>query len=313
MQKTMRIPVKRATALLCVLCAVLLLASAAAERSIVSTDSWTPPDLSGFTDINSPELLLLKVLQEELGYTEGPLSNQTKYGEWFSGGRVAWCSELLTWCVDQVDQRYGTALMDSVFPYYGGPATGAPFFMRKGRFISDTGKMPNTYEVQWLIGSDQYLQSNEYIPYPGDYIFFYYYNRANGTDHVALVEGVSRNQDGSIQVHVIEGNNPDTVQRAVYALEDKSIYGYGTPVKRACTNLRVYNENDDVLQLQSECAALGYYTMEPRYLGVFTNKLKDAVKQLQRDADLRADGVVDMDTRAAIDMMMNTLQTTEKE
>ncbi|MBE0600742.1 MAG: peptidoglycan-binding protein, partial [Firmicutes bacterium] len=145
-----------------------------------------------------------------------------------------------------------------------------------------------------------------YIPYPSDYIWFYYYSRAQGTDHVALIEGVSRDADGSIQVHVIEGNNPDKVQRAVYALEDKSIYGYGTPVKRAYTNLRVYLENDDVLLLQTELAALGYYTMESRYTGVFSSKLKDAVKQLQRDTGVRATGIVDMDTRAAIDALLDS-------
>ncbi len=304
---------RKTTIVLCILCILLILVPASAEREIVSTEAWTPPDLTDFTDTDSPELLVLKVAQEELGYEEGPLSNQTKYGEWFCGGRVAWCSEFLTWCVDQVDQRYGTALMDTVFPYYGGPSTGAPFFIQKGRFISDTGQVPNTYEKQWLIGSDQYLENNEYIPYPGDYIWFYYYNRTQGTDHVALVEGVSRDADGSIQIHVIEGNNPDKVQRAVYALVDKSIYGYGTPVKRAYTNLRVYNENDDVLLLQNDMVTLGYYTMESRYTGVFSNKLKDAVKQLQRDTGVRATGIVDMDTRDAIAALLDDMETAAAE
>ena len=297
------------------LIAVLLLAgaSAAQERAIVSTEDWTPPDLTDFDDTASPELLLLKVAQEELGYTEGPLSNETKYGEWFSGGRVAWCSEFLTWCVDQVDQRYGTDLMDNLYPVYGGPSTGAPFFMEKGRFISDDGKIPASGMLQWLIGSDRYLEANEYIPYPGDYIWFYYYSRRQGTDHVALVEGVSENGDGGIVIHVIEGNNPDSVQRATYDLTQKGIYGYGTPVRRAYSNLRLYVENDDVLVLQADLAALGYYAMEEGREGVFTEAVQNAVKQLQRDAGLPADGIVEIGTRAAMEELLADANITASE
>ena len=282
-----------------------LAGSAAAEREIVATADWTLPDLTDFADTASPELLVLKVAQEEIGYTEGPLSNQTKYGEWFSGGRVAWCAEFITWCVDQVDQRYGTALMDTVFPYYGGYSTGAPFFIRKGRFISDDGKVPTSGMLQWLIGSDHYLEANEYIPYPGDYIWFYYYSRKQGTDHVALVEGVSENEDGSIAIHVIEGNNPDSVQRAVYDLTDKSIYGYGTPVQRAYTNMRLYVESDDVLALQADMTVLGYYEMEDGYAGTYTSAMAAAVKRLQRDAGLSVDGIVDMATHSAIETLLD--------
>ncbi len=288
-----------------ILIAVFLFAGAAAEeRTLVSTKDWVPPDLTDFSDTASPELLVLKVAQEELGYTEGPLSNETKYGEWFCGGRVSWCAEFITWCVDQADQRYGTEMMDTLFPYYGGPSTGAPFFIQRGRFISDDGKIPVSGMLQWLIGSDHYLEANEYIPYPGDYIWFYYYSRRQGTDHVALVEGASENADGSICIHVIEGNNPDSVQRAVYDLTDKSIYGYGTPVRRAWSNLRLYVENDDVLALQRDMLALGYYAMEEGREGAFTEALQMAVKQLQRDAGLPADGIVDIDTRAAMEEML---------
>lgn len=283
-----------------VLLTVLIAFAAAEERNIVSTDAWTPPDLENLTADDSPELLLLQVAQGEVGYVEGPLTDETKYGEWFCGGRCAWCAEFVTWCVDQVDQRYGTQLMDQLFPYYGGPSTGAPFFIEKGRFISDNGKLP-TNEKQWLIGSDHYLAANEYIPYPGDYIWFYYYNRSVGTDHVALVEGVSRNDDGGILVHVIEGNNPDRVQRATYDLTDQRVYGFGTPVKRAYSNLRLYNSNDDVLPLQQDLITLGYYTMEEGQEGYFTKEVQSAVKQFQRDHDMTGSGIVDMETRAALE------------
>lgn len=58
----------------------------------------------------------------------------------------------------------------------------------------------------WLIGADAYLENHEYIPSPGDYMWFSYYSPKKRTDHVAIVEGVSQNPDGSLLIHVIEGN-----------------------------------------------------------------------------------------------------------
>ncbi|MCE5342748.1 MAG: peptidoglycan-binding protein [Eubacteriales bacterium] len=294
-----RSPIVKFILMMAVLAMFPMFASAE-DRVIVPTENWTPPVLDSLTASDEPQLLLLQVAQQEVGYVEGPKNDETKYGEWFAGGRVAWCSEFITWCVDQVDQRYGTDLMNNVFPWYGGPSTGAPFFIKKGRFISDTGSLP-TNEKQWLIGSDHYLESNEYIPYAGDYIWFYYYNRSQGTDHVGLVEGVSQDADGVIWVHVIEGNNPDRVQRAVYALTDSRIYGFGTPVKRAYTNLRIYNNNDDVLALQANMETLGYYQSEAGRDSVFTLTLQAAVKKFQKEQSIRATGIVDMDTRLSIE------------
>ncbi len=290
------------TALFALMMALLLIgaASGLTEEALVATEDWMPPDLTQYTAVAPPELLLLKVAQEEIGYVEGPLPDESKYGTWYSGGRVAWCAEFITWCVDQVDQRYGTQLMGNLYPRYGGSKDGAPFFMKRGRFISDDGKLP-TREKQWLIGSDHYLKSNEYVPHPGDYIWFYYYSRRQGTDHVALVEGVSRDENGKIQVHVIEGNNPDRVQRAVYDLTDKRIYGFGTPVKRAFSNLRLYNQNDDVIALQQAMIDLGYYQMEKGREGYFTPALKAAVQKLQKASGISATGIADLETRAVLD------------
>lgn len=268
--------------------------------ALTPTADWTPPDLSALTAESAPQLLLLKVAQGEVGYVEGPLPDESKYGEWFSHSRCAWCAEFLTWCVDQVDQQYGRHLMEDVYPRYGGPSTGAPFFIQKGRFISDNGKLP-TKEKQWLVGSDHYLGANEYIPHVGDYIWFYYYNRTVGTDHVAIVEGVSVEPDGAVTVHVIEGNNPDRVQRALYSLNDTRIYGFGTPVKRAYSNLRLYNQSDDVLALQQALAEAGYYTMEAGREGYFTEALAEAVKQAQHDCGLKGTGIVDRETRNAME------------
>ena len=290
----------RFLALIIAACCFCLGAAAQSMDEIIATDVWTPPDLTYLDENSPPELLVLKVAQEEIGYVEGPLPDESKYGAWFSGGRAAWCAEFLTWCVDQVDQRYQTKLMNNVFPWYGASKEGAPFFIEKGRFISDDGKLP-TREKQWLIGSDSYLKANEYIPSPGDYMWIYYQSRKLGTDHVALVEGVSRDKNGKILIHVIEGNNPDRVQRAVYPIDRNGIYGFGTPVKKAHANLRLYNQNDDVKVLQEDLIRLSYYQMEEKREGYFTLALKNAVKQFQRDAGITATGIVDMETRAALE------------
>ena len=214
------------------------LSSARAEgnagRVFVATADWVPPVIDEEEALkNEPWLLVLKTAQEEIGYVEGPREDQSKYGEWFGDKYTAWCAEFLTWCVNTTDERYGTDLMKRVFPYYGHPRDGAPWFLQRERFVTSTSRVPVTGEEMWLIGMDRYLTNKEYIPYPGDYMWFAYYSPKKGTDHVAIVEGVSVEPDGSYLVHVIEGNNPDRVQRNTYELTWKLIYGYGTPVRRA--------------------------------------------------------------------------------
>lgn len=292
--------------LLCVAC----LAASAEERQFVPTAQWTPPDLSQVTSGSPPELLLLKVAQEELGYVEGPRNNQSKYGAWFSGRRVAWCAEFLAWCVDQADQRYGTQLTDNIYPHRDTSGKDVTYFVQKGRFIGDTGKLPSN-EKQWLAGSEEYLKKDEYIPYPGDYILFVWYSRSRGTDHVAVVEGVSRDEDGAIQLHIIEGNNPDRVQRATVALTDKQIYGFGTPVKRAYSVLKLYNRNDDVAQLQKDLITLGYYKQEKNKEGVFTSKVRSALRTLQKDLDIPVTSVVDIATREAMEEALEESESKE--
>jgi hypothetical protein len=225
-----------------------------------ATEDWQPPVIDEAAAKDAPWLWVLKIAQEEIGYIEGPLNDESKYGAWFSGGgRPAWCAEFLTWCVNESDTRYGTDFMRKVYPWYGGTKEGYPWFVERGTFISDNGQLP-TREKQWLIGSDHYLEDNEYVPQPGDYMWIWYHSRKQGPEHVCIVEGVSRNADGSLCVHVIEGNNPDRVQRAEYDLDYKLIYGFGTPVKRACRNIRVYNSGDEVDAFLNDFEKLGWYT-----------------------------------------------------
>ena len=151
---------------------------------------------------------LLEVARGELGYAEGPHSF-TKYGLWSGDANAEWCAEFICWCVDQVDQRYGTNLLDVVYPNYSGQNTGRDWFIERGRFVYRKGNCPD-WGYQWLLGSDHLLQKNEYIPRAGDLVFFSY-NEAGDTEHVALVEYCTRDAEGNVIIHVIEGNNPSSV------------------------------------------------------------------------------------------------------
>ena len=268
--------------------------------SYVPTEEWVPPVINESSALeSSPWLLVLKIAQEEIGYVEGP-NNKSKYGKWFGDEYTAWCAEFLTWCVNEADERYGTSLMDNVFPHYGHPKDGAPWFLQRERFISSKDRVPGTEERTWLIGADDYLQRGEYIPSPGDYMWFSYYSSKKGTDHVAIVEGVSQNQDGSLVIHVIEGNNPDRVQRNTYDIGCGQIYGYGTPVRKATRSLRLYSHGDDCQPVNLYLHLLGYMPVGS-YAQEITEKTIQALKEYQKDNGLRQTCQVDKETRALME------------
>ena len=75
------------------------------DRVLAATETWEPPVIDESVKDTEPWLLVIKVAQEELGYTEGPASNETKYGQWYAGRRSAWCAEFLSWCVNESDSR----------------------------------------------------------------------------------------------------------------------------------------------------------------------------------------------------------------
>lgn len=289
--------------LMLMLCLMLVHPAYAEETDYPLTSEWEPPVITEDCIETEPWLLVLKIAQEEIGYVEGPLNNQSKYGEWFCQRRVAWCAEFLTWCVNEADTRYGTELLRNVYPWYGTSKEGAPWFMARGRFVSDTGIVPGGREKQWMIGADQYMQEHEYIPSPGDYLWIFYYSTKQGPDHVAIVEGVSRDENGELQIHVIEGNNPDRVQRAVYPHNYKLIYGYGTPDRHAYTNISLYDRGDDVQVLEDILVADGIMKPRTQYKDQMDKKLRDALKTYQRKHGLTVTGTWDLETRTYMESL----------
>jgi len=248
---------------------------------------------------------LLKVAVGELGYTEGP-NNLTKYGDWSGDPNAAWCAEFVCWCVDQVDRRFGEDLLNVVYPNYGGQNTGRDWFIARGRFVYRKGNCPN-WGYQWLKGSDSIMKKNDYIPHPGDLIFFSY-NEVGDTEHVALVEYSARAADGRTIVHVVEGNNPSSVQRNSYYLDNSQVLGFGACQDVVDTTMRSGNSGDKVLELQNRLYRLGYLDAKNE-TGTFGSNTKLAVAAYQKTMEGKAvTGIADRETQQAIEEAIRQLE-----
>lgn len=236
---------------------------------------------------------LLEVAGEEVGYREGD-HGWSKYGEWAGDPYAQWCAEFLCWCVDQVDLRHGTHLLGRIFPLYSGQNTGRAWFIRAGRFVVRSGEVEG-WGYEWLPGHDSFLRAGDYVPQPGDYVFFTWTSDSD-TDHVALVEYCAQGADGKVRMHVIEGNNPVGVARNVYSLQDTRILGYGTVRDMAEITMRYGNSGEKVRQLQESLIYLGY--LEPRFLsGDFGRATAEAVRAFQSRFGLRGNSVANQATQ----------------
>ena len=239
---------------------------------------------------------LLEVASEEVGYKED--RGRTKYGEWAGDPYAQWCAEFQCWCVDQVDKRWGTSLLKNVYPYYTSSNTGLRWFLKAGRYVVRKGKVEN-WGYMWLKGSDTNIKSGDYIPQPGDWVFFNW-TGGTDTDHVALVEYCTRAADGSVSLHVIEGNKPSAVARAAYDINDPTILGYGTVYDVADITMSYGSEGVKVTRLQEMLAYLGF--MEPgTATGHFGDMTFEAVRSYQASRKLKASGVANRETQRQLE------------
>ena len=236
---------------------------------------------------------LLETAGQEVGYREGD-HGYSKYGEWAGDPYAQWCAEFLSWCVDQVDQNHSTHLLGRVYPLYSGQNTGRSWFIKAGRFIVRKGEVEG-WGYEWLKGHTEYIRTGDYIPQPGDYVFFTWTSGVD-TDHVALVEYCTRNAEGSVQIHVIEGNNPVGVSRNVYPLSNTQILGYGTVHDLADITMRFGNSGEKVRQLQESLSYLGF--LDSRFVtGDFGNATAAAVRSFQIAHGFRASSIANIQTQ----------------
>lgn len=253
---------------------------------------------------------LLETAIGEIGYTEGS-NNLTKYGEWSGDPNAAWCAEFLCWCVDQVDKAHDTELLRNIYPYYTSQNTGRDWFISQGRFVYRKGNCPG-WGYQWILGESKLMKKNDYIPRPGDWVFFSY-NEAGDTEHVAMIEYSARDAQGNVVLHVIEGNNPSSVQRNRYTLNNSQVLGFGTYEKVVGTTMRSGNRGEDVLALQKSLHTLGFLN-EKNITGTFGTNTKTAVATFQEKMDGKTvTGIADMETQIAIANMLSELEFNQPE
>lgn len=270
---------------------VLMLSALPAQASLsgytVLEPQWPVPDYVQW---------LLEIASAEVGYAEGD-HGYTKYGEWVGDPNTQWCAEYLCWCVDQVDQQHGTQLLRQVYPMYSGSNTGRNWFIRQGRYIVRWGNL-DEWGYQWLKGDDHFISTGVYIPQPGDWVFFTW-DSDQDTDHVAMVEFCTMDQDGNVTIHVLEGNNPATVQRNTYPLTYTRILGYGTVHDVAEYTMRYGNGGEKVRQLQEKLAYLGYLAPDA-VDGAFGTGTAEAVKAFQRAHGIKDNGIANIATQTAL-------------
>ncbi len=240
---------------------------------------------------------LLEIASEEVGYHEED-HGYTKYGEWAGDPYCQWCAEFLCWCVDQTDIRHHSGLLNNVFPQWSSSNTGRAWFIKAGRYVVKKGEVED-WGYEWLRGKDTYLSAGEYIPQPGDYIFFTWTSDSD-TDHVALVEYCSLDENGSVKIHVIEGNNPSSVARNTYPLLDGHILGFGTVHDLVDITMRFGNNGEKVKTLQEKLSYLGF--LDPQYIsGNYGNATVNAIREFQTLHGIKANGIANRSTQLTLD------------
>ncbi len=242
---------------------------------------------------------LLAIAGNEVGYKEGK-NGYSKYGEYWGDPFAQWCAEFLCWSVDQVDKTYGTQLLKNIYPLYSGQNTGMRWFIKEGRWIARNGNLED-WGYQWFKGEDHFIEAGEYIPQPGDWVFFSWTSDSN-TSHVAMVEYSTMDAKGNVTIHCLEGNNPDAVARVTYSTADKKILGYGTVHDVADWTMRSGNTGKKVTELQEKLVYLGYLTAD-NVTGLYGANTQDAISRIQAEYGLTVWGIANRETQAIINRL----------
>ncbi|NLX82774.1 MAG: CHAP domain-containing protein [Clostridiales bacterium] len=285
--------------LVLLLCFSALLFCAAAQEQVLTP---IPPT----QEIPPHVQAVLDTALAELGYAE-QRDGTTKYGEWYGDPKAEWCAEFLCWSVHQAEKQLSEKLLNVKFPLYGATNIGRDWFLKQGRYIARTGFIAG-WGSQWYKGEGSQMEKNSYIPQPGDWVFFSY-TPSGDTTHVALVEQSLQDEAGNTYIHVIEGNNPDRVQRAQYKLDDWRIQGYGTVRDLADIVLRGGIESEKVKALQEKLVIIGLLSAQDVH-GRYNNATQEAVRTFQSLGQLTQTGIANQQTQLALaeyaaDYMMN--------
>lgn len=279
--------------------AVLLVTAAHAEsKDGALRPQWPVPDYVTW---------LLEIAGNEVGYTEGA-HGYSKYGEYWGDAYAQWCAEFLCWSVDQVDKQHGTELLKVVYPLYSGQNTGMKWFIKQGRWVSRNGNLED-WGYQWFKGEDHFITAGEYIPQPGDWVFFSW-TSDNNTSHVAMVEYCTQDAKGNVTLHCIEGNNPSSVARVTYSTADKKILGYGTVHDVADWTMRLGNSGQKVTELQEKLIYLGWLP-EGSADGHYGATTQDAITRFQTAQGLKVLGIANIETQTRLNQLYEEKRYTD--
>ena len=247
---------------------------------------------------------LLFIAERELGYKE-ETSGVTKYGIWSGDSKAEWCAEYLCWSVYQTDKLYSTRLFNAIYPNYSGNNTGRDWFLEQGRYVARRGMVPG-WGSQWYKGENTLMQENSYIPQPGDWIFLSTASTGD-TIHVAMVTYCTYDDNGNVLVHVLEGNNPDKVQRNAYPLDYWAILGYGTVHDVADITLKEGHKGEKVRALQQKLCTAGF-TQEQYVTGTYGEITVKSIKDFQAAMGLPATGIANQETQLRLDKYLTVVQ-----
>ena len=259
--------------------------------------------------------MVLSVAVNELGY-EATKGGYSKYGEWGGKAYGEWCSEFVSWCVNEADAYYGVDLLDTVYPLQTSCETGAAWYMLEGRYVTTAGEVKNA-GAQFYLDDGTPVSERAYIPRRGDliYIEWYAYNRL---DHVGIVEYVSQDAEGNYLVHTIEGNNhilgpePTVVGRYTYRLDDPSIRGYGVLEDGLVgTEVKSGSSGEAVIRFQRQLKELGYYDGD--CAGKFGKATQTAAEKYQKANNLPVTGRGDAATLTAMHKQLQAVRQKAEE
>lgn len=145
---------------------------------------------------------VIAIAKSQLGYTESSrnykvqedgetVKGYSRYGDWYGDTYGDWCAMFVSFCLHYAEVE------------------GIPLEANCQRWIDK------------LVPIEMYVSAHDYIPIPGDLIFFD--KDCDGvSDHIGLVNAVTEDK-----VYTIEGNASNRVVEREYVLEDIVIKGYG--------------------------------------------------------------------------------------
>ena len=161
---------------------------------------------------------VIAIAKTQLGYQESAknyivledgetIKGYTRYGAWYGDPYGDWCAMFASFVLNYAEVE------------------GIPLDANCQHWIETLSKEEN----------DLYRPADEYLPQPGDLVFFDFdiedeeeKDEAPTADHVGLVVEIMNDEDENpIKLKTIEGNSSDKVQYVTYELDDPAILGYG--------------------------------------------------------------------------------------